>query len=212
MAFTFLVSQVSVEITTIVIFLLTIALAVIITLRYFKNRTRSLLFWSLGIWLFAFGVLLEIFFALDFYSGILIKTYLLIVAILVELLALGSSELLKSPYIKAGYKAFSLASTILLAYYLATSSIGNILTDYIVYGNIPLNVAIVSSLITFPAAIMLVGVALKSYLKKRSNKLLSIMAGVIIVSIAGTLYIAQYPAFLYLSEFVGILALWYGFI
>lgn len=212
MVFTFLTSQLSVEVTTVVIFLLAVVLGVIITRRYTRKRTRSLMFWSLGMWFFAIGVFLEILFALGIYSGFLIKTYLLVVAILVEMLALGSSELLRSGLIKNAYRIFTVLTTIILAYYLATSNVGNILTDYIVYGNIPINVAIWSSIITFPAALMLAGVAIKSYLKKRSNKLLSIIGGVVIVSIAGTLYIAQYPAFLYLSEFIGILALWYGFI
>ncbi len=45
-----------------------------------------------------------------------------------------------------------------------------------------------------------------------SKKMLSIIAGVIIVSIAGSLYIVHFPAFLYYSEFIGISLLWFGFI
>lgn len=41
--------------------------------------------------------------------------------------------------------------------------------------------------------------------------MLSIIAGVVIVSIAGSLFIAQFPAFLYYSEFIGILLLCLGF-
>ena len=41
--------------------------------------------------------------------------------------------------------------------------------------------------------------------------MLSIIAGVVVVSIAGGLYIAAVPVFLYYSEFVGIILLWFGF-
>ena len=54
-------------------------------------------------------------------------------------------------------------------------------------------------------------IAAISYKRTRSKKMLSIIAGVIVVSIAGTLYIASFPEFLYFSEFIGILLLWAGF-
>ncbi len=65
---------------------------------------------------------------------------------------------------------------------------------------------------TFPAAILLILIAAISYKKKRNYKMLSIIIGVIIVAMAGTLYIVEIPVFLYYSEFIGILLLWYGFI
>jgi hypothetical protein len=51
-----------------------------------------------------------------------------------------------------------------------------------------------------------------SYRKTRNKKLLSIIAGVIVVSIAGTLYIVAFPAFLYYAELAGIALLWLGFV
>lgn len=212
MAFEILTSQLSVEATTTITFLLTILLTFIITKRYFAKKTRSLAFWSAGLWMFAIGMLLEIIFAIGIYSESLIAAYLFVVATLVELLALGSMQLVKNKAMKNIYYLFVMLSTLFLLYFLATENIGNILTDHIVYGNLPLYVAIASSMITFPAAAILIIVAAKGYFARRSNKLLSIITGVIIISAAGTLYIAQYPAFLYVAEFVGILALWYGFV
>jgi hypothetical protein len=212
MAFEILTTQLSVEITTIVTAILTIILSAVITKRYLEKRSRSLLCWAAALWLFAIGVILEIAFAFGVYSELLIATYLLIIAVLVELLAMGSIYLIKSEKSTKAYGMFMVASTILLAYSLITSRIGNIITAYIVSGNIPLPVAIFSSVITFPAAIILVVVAAKSYFKKQNAKLLSIIAGVVTVSAAGTLYIVQYPAFLYIAEFAGILLLIYGFV
>lgn len=212
MVFDILTSQLSVEVTTVVTLLLTIFLAAVMTKRYMKRKSVSLMYWSTAIWIFALGVFIEIVFAYGIYSQDLIRSYLFLVAVLVELLALGSMQLAKNRNAKKVYNVFVILSTMLLAYSLMISNIGNIITDYVVFGLLPISVVITSSIITFPAAIILIAVAVKSYLVKRSSKLLSIIAGVIIVSIAGTLYIVQYPAFLYIAEFVGILALWYGFV
>jgi ABC-type siderophore export system fused ATPase/permease subunit len=89
--------------------------------------------------------------------------------------------------------------------------VGNIIKEHIVFGVLPLGVTISSSFVTFPAAAFIILIAAISYKKFKSKKLLSIIAGVIIVAIAGTLYIAAIPVFLYYAEFIGILLLWIGF-
>jgi hypothetical protein len=209
---TFLTSQNSVLATTAVIFLLSGALATLLTKKYFKNRNRAYLFWSLGLWCFAAGVMLEVLFALNVYSPLLAIVYLLIVVVLVELLAMGSMELISTKWLKQAYTIFAILATLYVAYTLETTSIGNILVDYVVAGVLPISIVISSSIATFVAAVILFIVALKGYIKTKNRKLLSIIAGVVIVSVAGTLYLVQYPAFLYIAEFIGILLLWLGFI
>ena len=73
-------TQAIVELSTIVIFLLSAVLAVYLIRNYLRTRSRALLFWSTGLWLFALGVILEIIFAFGFYSELLISAYLFIVA------------------------------------------------------------------------------------------------------------------------------------
>ena len=89
--------------------------------------------------------------------------------------------------------------------------IPNLVTDYTVLGLPPLLIIYSSSIITFPAAAVLAIIAIKSYLKTKDIRNLSIVAGVIVVSVAGTLYIVQFPSLLYLAEFIGIAMLWIGF-
>ena len=211
-AATYLTSQSAVLATTIIVFALSTALAFLLTRKYAKNRSRAYLFWSLGLWVFAIGMLLEVVFALNVYSQFLSDAYLLLVVVLVELLALGSMELVKTKQLRQAFIVFVVLATLYTAYTLITGNVGNIIVDYVVAGQLPLPVVISSSIATFAAAIVLVVVALKSFVKTKSMKLLSIVAGVIVVSIAGTLYIVQYPAFLYIAEFIGILMLWFGFI
>ena len=149
------------------------------------------MFWSAGMWTFTIGVLLEMMFALNISPEPLIALYLFLVAVLVELLALGSIQLIGSNVIKRAYYTFCVITTAFIAYSLLSTNITNFIKDYIAYGNPPLLVIVSSSLVTFPAAVVLIAVAVKSYMRTRSYKMLSIIAGVIIVSIAGTLYIAQ---------------------
>jgi len=197
-----------VEISTIVIFVLSSILAFYLTAG---KRTMSTMFWSSGMWAFALGVLLEVIFAFGTFDQFLIKLYLFIVAVLVELLAMGSMNLTMNKGLIVAYYVYSVISTAALAISLAYANIGNIITNYVVYGPLPLPVVITSSIVTFPAAAILIAVAAISYYKRHSYKMLSIITGTVIVSVAGTLYIAQFPAFLYYAEFIGILFLWLGF-
>lgn len=208
----FLAGQATVLAVTIAAFVLTLMLALVMTRKFLLKKQKSHLYWSLGLWCFAIGVFLEILFAAGIYSEFLIEAYLFLVVVLVEFLAMGSMELVKSKRLRHIYFAFVVTATLFSAYTLQVSYIGNILISYVVQGNPPLLVIISSSIATFAATLVLAIVAIKSYLATKSNKMLSIIAGVIIVSIAGTLYIVEFPAFLYLAEFVGILLLWFGFI
>ncbi len=203
--------QAVVELSTIIILVLTVILAYYLTLGYMRKRNSSYLFWSLGLWSFAIGVILEIAFAFGVYSEFLIDLYLLVVVLIVDFLAMGSIRLLSSKRATMSYDYFVILSSVLVLISLLTSNVGNIIQNYVVFGNLPLSVILTSSLATFPAAIVIIVVAAMSYRKTRSVKMLSIIAGVIVVSIAGTLYIASIPEFLYFSEFFGILLLWLGF-
>ncbi len=200
-----------VELSTIIIFLLSAVLAVYLTRNYLRTKALSLFFWSAGLWLFSLGVVLEIIFAFGVYSEFLIAAYLFVVALLVNSLALGSMALLKNRKLKWSYYIFSLVTEGALVYAVAVSNIGNILFNYVVWDNIPLLIVLVSLVITFVAAIILVVIAALTYLRTKNLKMLSIIAGVIVVTIAGTLYIVQIPVFLYYSEFIGIVLLWFGF-
>ena len=207
-----LASQAFVEFSTLLILVLTLGLAIIMSYRYIRKPSKPLLYWSTGMWFFVIGVLLEVIFAFGIYSEFLIALYLFVVAMVVESLAIGSMQLIKSIKLKSSYYLYSIITTVLLAYSLYASNIGNVITNHIVFGVLPIFIVITSSIVTFPAAAILIAIAAISYLHRHSAKMLSIIAGVVVVSVAGTLYIAAIPAFLYYSEFIGILLLWLGFI
>ena len=200
------------EISTVIILILSIGLSMIISLNLMRKRTVSLFYWSAGLWVFSISVAIEVAFAFGIFSGILINSYLFLVAIIVEFLALGSVSLLNKKRLTESYLMFNIAADIFLLFSLATNNVGNIITHGVVFGPLPILVTIASSIVTFPAAVLLVVISTVSYRKTRNKKLLSIIDGVIIVSFAGTLYTVAFPAFLYYSELAGIALLWFGFV
>ncbi|MEM4772136.1 MAG: hypothetical protein QW460_03960 [Thermoplasmatales archaeon] len=158
------------------------------------------------------GVALEVVFSVGVFNEALIDVYTLVVAVLVGFLALGSTSLLSRKRLFLSYVLYFALTASFLMVTLLLTHIGNIISRGVVFGPLPMLVVISSSLVTFPAAALLIIISLLSYAKTKSWKLISIVAGVIVVSIAGTLYIASFPSFLYIAEFIGILLLWFGFV
>lgn len=203
--------QTSVEITTIVFLILSSLLSFYLTKEYTVRKQKSYLYWGIGMWIFALTDLLEVYFAFGLYSQAAAQIYLFLSALLVIPLAMGSLQLIKSGMIRIGYFGYSVITALLLAYFTFTAPVPNMVSGYIVNGNIPINVIIYSSLITFPAMVVLIGVAAAGYLKTRRKKLLWIVLGVLMLGAGGTLYIASFPLSLYVGEFLGIVMLWLGF-
>lgn len=204
--------ELEVFISTLVIALLSGILAAFMSYKWKTNRQmKSFAFWSTGLWVFTISVLLESIFSIEIYSQALIDTYLFLVVFLVESLALGSLYLLKNRGVKSAYIVYILIVDVILLFALSTSNTSGAVVNHLVYGILPLSIVIASSLGTFPAAIILVVVAALTYARGKNPKMLSIIAGTIVVSFAGTLYIVQFPEFLYYSEFIGIVLLWFGF-
>jgi hypothetical protein len=198
-------------VSTLVITLLSAWLAVLLYSNYREKKNLSYVFWSAGLAFFAIGTLLEALFAYGIYSQLLAKFYLFVVAILVVLLGEGSALALRNKIVTYAFTMFAVAASLFTLYALAVSTIGNIIVNYVVYGSLPIYVVIASSVATFPAVIMIIAAAVISYRHTHNVKMLSIIAGVIIVSIAGTLYIVQFPVLLYYAEAIGIALLWLGF-
>ena len=199
-------------ISTIVILILSLGLSILISSNYIRKKQLNLLAWTLGLWVFSISVALEVVFSTNYETSLLMKSYLILVSVLVELLALGSVLLLKKHNITIYYGIYMIISTVFVIVSALISHVGDIVTHGVVYGVLPILISISSITVTFPAAILLILISLSSYVKTKNPKLLSIVVGVIIVSVAGTLYIVEFPAFLYYAEFFGILLLWIGFV
>ncbi|MCL4345995.1 MAG: hypothetical protein M1496_06525 [Candidatus Thermoplasmatota archaeon] len=199
-------------ISTIIIFILTLILAVLISSNAVRTKRAPFIFWSSGLWIFAVSVLLETIFSAGISNSILMDSYLFLVAVLVEMLALGSVYLLGNRKLMNGYVIYSVLADIILGVSLLITPLPGMIITGVVAGILPIAVVITSSIVTFPAAALLIIISYVSYRKRADKKLISIILGVIVVSVAGTLYIAAFPAFLYYAEFIGIVLLWLGFV
>lgn len=198
-------------VSTLIVFVISFFLSALISLSYTRVKSSSQLLWSFGMWFFAACVLLESIFAFGAYSQFLIKLYLLLVAVLVEFLAMGSVVLLKRRIFSYLYAVYSIAATAYLIYALAVSgSLGNLIKGGVVSGSLPTAVTVGSVLITAVGATLLILLSIISFVKERNPRLLSIILGVLVLSAGGTLYIAAFPSVLYLSEFLGIVLIWFG--
>jgi hypothetical protein len=100
------------EVSTVIIFILSIGLTFIITANYVRKKHAALLSYTAGLWVFSISVALEIVFSTGFETGLLIKSYLVLVAVIVELLALGSVLLLHSRKFTVSYGIFMIISTV----------------------------------------------------------------------------------------------------
>ena len=203
--------QIIVVVSTIFISLATFLLSSRLLIKYRKTKLNSYLFWGLGISLFGAAALLEVIFALNIYSTILIDLYLFIVVLVVQFLSIGSMQMVKEKMYRYIYYLFSAAIALLAFLSIVYTNQGYLIQNYVVAGLPTISVIITSTIATVASSIVIVALAILSYLKKRSNKMLSIIAGVVVVACAGTLYIASFPELLYYAEFLGTLLLWFGF-
>jgi len=206
MSFAFTISLTS------IVFILSLGLTVVMGMKAAKVRSKSLQFWFSGMAVFTLSVLLEIIFAIGYYPALLLKSYLFLVAAIVELLALGSVSLAGNGKYTISYGIYVLLTSIFLVYTLASGILGKMIISHVFFGALPIMVTVASSLITFPAAVIILVKAALDYRKGHSPNMISIIIGVIVVSVAGTLYITGFPSFLYLAEFIGIFLLWFGFV
>lgn len=204
-------AQIEALAATIIVTIFSILLAVLMTQSYLRNKKRSNLFWSMGLWVFVVSAFLEIIFALNIYYQILMAVYLFAVVILVQFLSLGSIQLISSKKTIYGYTIFTALVAVMALASVAVGPITDLIKNYIVFGQPSLFIVIASSLATFPASVVLIWVAAIGYKNTRSKKMLGIILGVFIIAIAGTLYITYFPSFLYIAELFGVFLLFYGF-
>jgi hypothetical protein len=197
---------------TFVILITSVLLSVVITSDFAITRRESTFFWGIGIWIFSVATLIEVLFSLSYYSMELAYLYIFLVAFLVQMLATGSLFLVKSSRYVMAYVLYSAIADAFLVYSLVVSTTGSLITNGVFNGSLPVMVTAGSSLVTFLAVIILIVVSLLSYLRIRNLKLISIILGVIVLSASGSLYIASFPAFLYIGNLIGLTLLWAGFV
>jgi hypothetical protein len=207
-----LVSPTAGAIGLILLAALTSILAVVEARRYSERSARAHLFWTVGLVMVAVSLVVEAVFFYGTWSSVLAQTYFFLVAVLVGLLSMGSAELLFSVRAKWAYGAYMVGMMATVGFLSFSEPIdSSILSGGVVTGNPPIAVVIASTMLTVPAAAIMIYGSVRSAFQLRQWRLLSLAAGILVISAAGGLYIVSVPITLYFAEFVGVFLLYVGF-
>jgi len=190
-----------------------LVLALLVLSKFRRDRRPWHLYWGVGI-LLVFVTLLEEA-ALDAgdWSQPLIRSYLVLVAVLVGVLSLGSAELSLAGRWRAAWFGFvGLACAACAVVGALTSVSSSIMFQGVVWRLPPMDVVVASSVVTVPSALMLIVSSLYVVVRQRRFQLLYITVGTAVLSLSGSLYVASFPAAQYYAEFAAVVLLFLGFV
>lgn len=180
--------------------------------RFIAGNGRAHLYWGVGLVLVVVTLLEEAAFFAGVVADPLLRSYLFLVALLVGILSLGSAETGLSRRIRRGYSAFVLLVSVVLAFFSFTEPItAPLVAGGVVSGNPPVGILLASTLLTVPAAVLMTVLSLFAAYRQRRPRLALVAAGILVISVAGGLYVASFPMTLYAAEFVGVVLLFLGF-
>jgi len=181
--------------------------------RYGRERRLWNLYWGTGIVLVFVTLVEESALDAGMWSQLLIRSYLVITAVLVGVLSLGSAELALSRRWKYLWFGFiGVVSAACVAVGALTPVPSSIMFDGAVWSLPPTIVVVASSLVTVPGAAMLIGTSLYGVVRQRRFYLLYVTLGTIVFALGGSLYIASFPAAMYFADFAGTVLLFFGFV
>lgn len=190
-----------------------LVLTLLVLLRFRTEHRACYLYWGVGLLFVAVTEVEEAMLDGGLWSQPLIRSYLVLVAVLVGLLSLGSAELsLPGRWRALWFGYIGVTSAALVALGLLTSVPSSIVVGGVVSGLPPTNIDVASSFITFPAAALLIVSSLYGAIRQHRLNLLYITFGAIVFSATGALYLASFPATMYYAEFVGVVLLYLGFV
>jgi hypothetical protein len=202
-----------IAISLLVLSVISLLLSVLVLRRYRRERQRCHLYWGVGLLLFFVTLVQEAVLDLGVWSQLLIQSYLILVAVLVGILSLGSAELsLHGRWRPLYFGYIGLTSAALVVVGLLVPIPSSIVAQGVVSGVPPTSITLLSSIITVPAALLLIVSSLYGVVRQRRYHLLFIAIGTAVISAAGALYLVSFPATLYYAEFVGMLLLFLGFV
>jgi len=193
--------------------LISLALTVLVLRRYYLHRQISHLYWGVGLALVAFTMAQEAVFYVGVWSTPFAQAYLVLVALLVGILSLGSAELSLRGWARSLWFCFmGVAGVALAVVGVVYPPSNSIVVSGVVTGLPPLPVLVLSSLVTFPASVLLVGASIYGAVWQKRYHLLFVAAGTAVIAAAGSLYLVSFPLSLYYAEFAGAVLLFFGFV
>jgi len=181
--------------------------------RSLHNHEARELPWVGGLAIGAAAMAIEtaVFFGAS--QPVLLQGYVFASAAIVGVLSLGAVHVLRRPLAERAYVAFTLVMVGVVAMFsFLTAPASGMVSNGVITGDPSLLLVVLSSLVTFPATVVLLLASAIALRRSRRWQTILLIAGALILGAGGTLYIASFPAVLYYAEFVGIVLLFFGLV
>ena len=179
--------------------------------RFFQTRKHSQLGWGVGLGFGAVATGIELAAYAGVVTTIMLQAYVFFSAAIVGTLSLGSVRGFRRPAYRYLYAGYIIATSAVVGVFCFTTPVsGSMVQDGVISGNPPAFLLVLSSLITVPATIVLLGFAVVSLRRKFHWKGLLMISGATVLALGGAFYIASFPVALYYAEFIGIVLLFIG--
>jgi len=181
--------------------------------RSAQHADRTQLAWGAGLGLAAVATAVELVVYVGVVDVALLQTYVFLSAAIVGVLSLGCTHVIRSTRFRAGYTAFTLAACALVGgLSFATPLPYTMVSGGIITGNPPLILLVLSSVVTGPATVVLLGAVVISLRRSWQWRTVMMGIGASVLAAGGALYIASFPAALYYAEFVGVILIFLGLV
>lgn len=179
--------------------------------RFYRTRKHSQLGWGVGLGFGAVATSIELVAYLGVVSTVMLQAYVFFSAAIVGTLSLGSVRAFRRPFFRNLYAGYIIAVSAVVGFFCFTTPVsGSMVEGGVISGNPPAFLLVLSSLITVPATVVLLGFAVISLRRSFHWKGLLMIAGASVLAAGGAFYIASFPVALYYAEFVGIVLLFAG--
>ena len=179
--------------------------------KFYLTRKHSQLGWGVGLGFGATATLIELLAYLGTVSVLMLQAYVFFSAAIVGTLSLGSVRAFRRPIYRNLYAGYIIAASAVVGFFSFTTPVSpSMIQGGVISGNPPAFLLVLSSFITVPATIVLLGFAVISLRRAFHWKGLLMIAGASVLAGGGVFYIASFPVALYYAEFVGIVLLFIG--
>jgi len=202
-----------VGVSIVVLSAVALVLSGMVLAKYRSGRSLAHLFWGVGIVLVGLTLAEEAGLYFGLWSQLLIRSYFVLVALLVGILSLGSAEISLSGRWRSAWFAYvglgGVASIVVGA---ITTVSPSVLRAGVVWGSPPLALVLASTVLTVPSALLLIVSSAYGAVRQHRPRLLYVTVGTAVIALSGSLYIVSFPVALYYAEFLGVLLLFLGFV
>jgi hypothetical protein len=194
--------------------LLTVVLASLTArgfVKFYQTHRHSQLGWGVGLGFGATATAIELSAFVGFVTPWMLQAYVFFSAAIVGTLSLGSVRAFRRPIYRNLYAGYIIVVSAVVGIFCFTTPVSSsVVTNGVISGNPPALLLVLSSLITVPATIVLLGFAVVSLRRSFHWKGLLMIAGASVLAAGGAFYIASFPVALYYAEFIGIVLLFIG--